>query len=49
MIVHINIEDVAVTRAIVEAGRLLAVECLDHLIMGRGRFVSLKSKGLGFD
>ena len=42
-------EDVAITRAIVEAGRLLDVECLDHLIMGRGRFVSLKSKGLGFD
>jgi DNA repair protein RadC len=41
-------EDVAITRAIVEAGRLLDVECLDHLIMGRGRFVSLKSKGLGF-
>jgi len=42
-------EDVAITRAIVQAGRLLDVECLDHLIVGRGRFVSLKSKGLGFD
>ncbi len=41
-------EDVAITRAVVEAGRLLDVECLDHLIMGRGHFVSLKSKGLGF-
>lgn len=41
-------EDVAITRAIVEAGRLLDVECLDHLVIGRGRFVSLKSKGLGF-
>jgi len=41
-------EDVAITRAVVEAGRLLDVECLDHLIIGRGRFVSLKSKGLGF-
>ncbi len=42
-------EDVAITRAVVQAGRLLDVECLDHLIVGRGRFVSLKSKGLGFD
>ena len=42
-------EDVAITRGIVQAGRLLDVECLDHLIVGRGRFVSLKSKGLGFD
>jgi DNA repair protein RadC len=42
-------EDIAVTRAIVEAGRLLDIEVLDHLIIGKGRFASLKSKGLGFD
>lgn len=41
-------EDVAITRAIVQAGQLLDVECLDHLIVGGGCFVSLKSKGLGF-
>jgi DNA repair protein RadC len=41
-------EDVAITRAIVQAGQLLDVECLDHLVVGRGTFVSLKSKGLGF-
>ena len=41
-------EDVAITRAIAEAGRLLDLECLDHLIIGQGRFISLKSKGLGF-
>jgi len=41
-------EDVAVTRAMVEAGRLLDIEVLDHLIIGGGRYVSLKSKGLGF-
>ena len=42
-------EDVAVTRQIVEAGKLLDVECLDHLIIGKGqRFVSLRERGLGF-
>lgn len=41
-------EDIALTRAIVEAGKLLDLECLDHLIIGNGRYVSLKSKGLGF-
>ncbi len=41
-------EDVAVTRQIVEAGRLLDVEVLDHLVIGRQRFVSLKERGLGF-
>ncbi len=41
-------EDIAVTRAIVEAGKLLDIEVLDHLIIGQGRFISLKAKGLGF-
>ncbi len=41
-------DDVAVTRAIVEAGKLLDVAVLDHLVIGQGRFVSLKERGLGF-
>ena len=41
-------DDIAVTRAIVQAGKLLDVVVLDHLIIGRGRFVSLKERGLGF-
>ncbi|HSJ55915.1 MAG TPA: DNA repair protein RadC [Anaerolineae bacterium] len=41
-------EDVAVTRQIAEAGKLLDVEVLDHLIIGQQRFVSLKERGLGF-
>lgn len=41
-------EDVRVTERIVEAGKLLDIEVLDHLIIGRGRFVSLKERGLGF-
>jgi DNA repair protein RadC len=42
-------EDIQVTRSIVEAGNLLGVEVLDHLIIGHQRFVSLKERGLGFD
>jgi DNA repair protein RadC len=41
-------EDVAVTRQIVEAGKLMDVEVLDHLIVSRTVFVSLKERGLGF-
>jgi DNA repair protein RadC len=41
-------EDVQVTRQIVEAGSLLNVDVLDHLIIGRQRFVSMKERGLGF-
>jgi DNA repair protein RadC len=42
-------EDVAVTRAMAEAGRLLDIPVLDHLIIGRTAHVSLKSRGLGFE
>ncbi len=42
-------EDIDVTRQIVQAGRLLDVAVLDHIIIGHGRFVSLKQRGLGFD
>lgn len=41
-------EDVLVTRQIVEAGKLLDVDCLDHLIIGQGRYVSMRERGLGF-
>ncbi len=41
-------EDIAVTREIVEAGKLLGVDVLDHLVIGQGRWVSLRERGLGF-
>lgn len=41
-------DDVAVTRAIIEAGKLLDIEVLDHLVIGQGKYVSLKERGLGF-
>ena len=41
-------DDVAVTRSICQAGKLLDIDLLDHLIVTRDRFVSLKERGLGF-
>ena len=42
-------DDVKVTRDLVEAGKLLGVEVLDHLVIDDGnRLVSLNQKGLGF-
>ena len=41
-------DDVHVTRMIVEAGKLMAIDVLDHLVIGRQRFVSMKERGLGF-
>ena len=42
-------EDVKVTRQLIEAGGLLDIEVLDHLIIGHYRFVSLRERGLGFE
>jgi DNA repair protein RadC len=41
-------EDVLVTRQIVEAGKLLDTEVLDHIILGKGKWLSMREKGLGF-
>ena len=41
-------DDIAITRAIAEAGKLLDVQVLDHLVIGQGRFISLKERGMGF-
>jgi DNA repair protein RadC len=41
-------DDVAVTRAIVNAGKMLDIDTLDHVVIGAERWVSLKERGLGF-
>ena len=38
-------EDLRITREMSEAGRLLDIELLDHLVIGHGRWVSLRSLG----
>lgn len=39
-------EDVEVTRRLVEVGRIIGIEVLDHLVIGDNKFSSLKVKGL---
>ena len=39
-------QDIAITREIAQAGRLLGVQLHDHLIIGAGRHVSLRAEGL---
>jgi DNA repair protein RadC len=41
-------DDVAVTRAFVQAGKLLDIDILDHIVIGGNRWISLKERGLGF-
>lgn len=38
-------EDIQVTRRLVESGKMIGIELLDHLIIGDRKFVSLKEKG----
>lgn len=38
-------EDLLFTRKMVEAGKLMGVDVLDHLILGANRFVSLRQRG----
>ena len=38
-------QDVLITRRVTEAGRLIGVELLDHIIIGDNCFISLRDKG----
>ena len=39
-------DDLEVTRRLDEAGKILGIELLDHIVIGDGRYVSLKERGL---
>jgi DNA repair protein RadC len=39
-------EDLALTRRLAQAGTMMGIEVLDHLVLGAGRFVSLKERGV---
>jgi len=41
-------EDVLITHQIVAASQLLDIDVLDHLVIGQGRYCSMREKGLGF-
>ena len=42
-------EDVSLTRRLVDAGKLLEIDVLDHLVIGHNRYVSLRERSLGFE
>ncbi len=39
-------QDIAVTRELAQAAKLLGIELLDHIVIGGNRFVSLKDRNL---
>ena len=40
-----SIEDIEVTRRLMEAGKILGIQVLDHIIIGRPGYTSLKERG----
>lgn len=42
-------DDIALTEQLVEAGDLLQLEVLDHVVIGKGKFVSMRERRLGFE
>ncbi|WEK55354.1 MAG: DNA repair protein RadC [Candidatus Cohnella colombiensis] len=38
-------EDIQITKRLADAGELIGIELLDHLVIGDNRFISLKEKG----
>ncbi len=41
-----SVEDIRITKQFVEAGKLLSIEVLDHIIIAGSKFLSLAEKGL---
>jgi DNA repair protein RadC len=39
-------EDICLTKQLIEAGNLLNISVLDHVIIGDGKYVSFKEKGI---
>jgi len=39
-------DDLAITKRLVEAGKILGIKVIDHIIVAKNRFLSLKEKGL---
>lgn len=41
-------DDIAVTGDLIQAGHYLGIDLVDHIVIGQGRFVSLKERHLAF-
>lgn len=39
-------EDIEITNRLIEVGKLLGIEVIDHIVVGVNQFTSLKAKGL---
>ena len=42
-------QDIAVTKALIAAGKLLDIDVVDHVVVGTAGFVSMKREGMAFE
>jgi DNA repair protein RadC len=42
-------DDIRFTTAVVDAGALIGIDVLDHVVFGNGRYISMREKQLGFE
>lgn len=42
-------EDIMLTRRLVEVGKLMELDVLDHMVIGHNRYISLREQGKGFE
>jgi DNA repair protein RadC len=42
-------EDVAITRRLVQIGKSMEIDVVDHVVIGQGRWVSMRERRLGFE
>ena len=40
-------DDIELTKRLTEAGEILGIKLLDHIVLGGGGFISMKERGLG--
>jgi len=42
-------DDILLTRNLIQAGKLLDIQVSDHLVIGQGRYISMKQMKMGFE
>ncbi len=43
---EVSQEDLSITKRLTEAGKIIGIDVLDHIVIGDGRFESMKEKGI---
>lgn len=39
-----SVQDIEITKTLIESGKIMSIDVIDHIIIGEGKFISLKEK-----